>query len=252
MELPGIEIRCIIAPDHCRYRQEVLKRILTMPVAFLHFLINSLQRGGCGGGFCSFRWVGCCWGALKYKIKYTGWFWTTCILLYLLLLQGVEIGRAVQGGNNIAWRQSGRCRKGPPCPSNVIGGAKHHWWRCQDIYSSFHIRNVGVGVIGGYCGCWFRIVVVSWTCGVWEAGVCYCRSSDTQKPCKPMFTGHKKWHGGSSGLAQLSIWPPGCVVDGGWLGPVVREHKNKKKTCKCQLAGLVFVIQVYYVSLGHL
>ena len=39
------------------------------------------------------------------------------------------------------------------------------------LFSSFHIGDVGVGVVGEYPGRRFGRLAVSWTCGVWDVGV---------------------------------------------------------------------------------
>ena len=73
LEVDAIEIRCIIAPDHCQHCQEVLKHFLVTPAVFLHFFIGFLQCGGVWGHLCSFHVQRCCWGVSNDK-KHMGGF----------------------------------------------------------------------------------------------------------------------------------------------------------------------------------
>jgi len=54
--------------------------------------------------------------------------------------------------------------------------------RCQDmeaLFSSFHVGDVGVGVVGGYRGRRFGRLVMSWTCGA--CGCCVARTQEQKK-----------------------------------------------------------------------
>ena len=56
--------------------------------------------------------------------------------------------------------------------------------RCQDmeaLFSGFHIGAVGVGLVGGYRGCQFGRLVVSWMCGGSEGGVVDVVARDTKE-----------------------------------------------------------------------
>ena len=75
----AIKIRCIIAPDRRRHRQEALKHIPVTPVGFLGFFVGFVWRGGVGGHLCSFQPLHWGWGALKDKIHAGGFLTTWCI-----------------------------------------------------------------------------------------------------------------------------------------------------------------------------
>ena len=60
-EVDVIEIRRKFAPDHCQRHQEVLKRNLATPVAFLHFLMWFVRWGRHWGAACLFQVAPYCW-----------------------------------------------------------------------------------------------------------------------------------------------------------------------------------------------
>ncbi len=106
---------------------------------------------------------------------------------------------------------------------------------CRDmeaVFSRFHIGDAGRGVMGGCRGCRFGHLVVSWVCGALEVGGLLPELVDNEKPHKQVFTGHRKWQGSGTGLAQVLVWPVGCVVDveGGEVSDLSPEYTRMKKS----------------------
>jgi len=101
----------------------------------------------------------------------------------------------------------------------------------EALFSSFHVGDVGMGVVGGCPGRRFGRLVVSWTCGAWDVGVLLPEVRNKKKPSKLTFTGRRSRRGGGGGLAQPLDWPLGCVVDveGGVVGVLSPEYTRIKK-----------------------
>ena len=92
----------------------------------------------------------------------------------------------------------GEQRHGVGNPENLVGNNYTCRQCCQDmevLFSDFHIGNVWVGVVGGCLG--HHVVH--------EVGGLLPELKNKKKPCKLVFTGHGSWHGGSGGLAWLSV-----------------------------------------------
>jgi hypothetical protein len=61
----AVEIGCMIAPDRRQHRQNALKRCLTMPASFSHFLANPRRQRGRRDPLCPFHATPQQWGASK-------------------------------------------------------------------------------------------------------------------------------------------------------------------------------------------
>src|ERR1700733_2353472 len=122
-----------------------------------------------------------------------------------------------------------------PCPGNVAGGAKRHPTTCRDmeaLFSSFHVGDVGVGVVGGYSGRRFGRLVMSWTCGASDVGVVLPELRNKKSPVNQCLQGvgdDVEVVGGwcSRWLGSLGVSWTWRVV---WSVFVARVHENLKKT----------------------
>ena len=106
--------------------------------------------------------------------------------------------------------------------------------RCRDmeaLFSSFHVGDVGVGVVGGYSGRRFGRLVMSWTCGASDVGVVLPELRNKKKPCKSIFTGRGRRRGCGRGLVQPLVRQLGCFVDveGGVVSLCCQSTREFKK-----------------------
>jgi len=62
----------------------------------------------------------------------------------------------------------------------VLSAIRQRYQDMEALFSDFHIGDMGMGVVGGWCGCQYGHFVVSRTCSAWRWVLC-CQSSGRKK-----------------------------------------------------------------------